>query len=200
MRYGVHGSALPGLSTSGILSAKAGVQSECTPGELLGRTTPIESVRGKKLSAVPESPVENFERNAARQSGDDLFHFKQRRVNLAHILPRQRMRHPGSGSELLQIIVRRLRVVADGQRVIEENIRRPARNGDQFSSRKRVQRLSWRSLIKKITPDEPDVGNTDLDKIFPSPIMRRADGIQAAVGNAFAQDRNVQHVYSLQRP
>ena len=46
MRYGVHGSALPGLSTSGIFSGIAGTHSECTPGELLGSTTPSALVRG----------------------------------------------------------------------------------------------------------------------------------------------------------
>ena len=40
MRSGVHGSALPGLRTSGIFSTVAGAQSECTPGELLGSTMP----------------------------------------------------------------------------------------------------------------------------------------------------------------
>ena len=38
--------ALPGFSTSGVFSAMAGTQSECTPGELLGRTTPSDCVRG----------------------------------------------------------------------------------------------------------------------------------------------------------
>ena len=47
MRYGVQGSALPGFSTSGVFMAKAGIQSECTPGELLGSTTPSDSARGK---------------------------------------------------------------------------------------------------------------------------------------------------------
>jgi hypothetical protein len=47
MRYGVHGSAAPGFSTSGVFSAKAGAHSECTPGELLGSTTPSDSPRGK---------------------------------------------------------------------------------------------------------------------------------------------------------
>ena len=46
IRNGVHGSALPGFRTSGIFSAIAGTQSECTPGELLGSTTPSASVRG----------------------------------------------------------------------------------------------------------------------------------------------------------
>ena len=53
MRSGVHGSALPGLSTSGIFSTGVGAHSECTPGELLGSTTPSASVRGKKLSICP---------------------------------------------------------------------------------------------------------------------------------------------------
>ena len=53
IRYGVQGSALPGLSTSGIFKGTEGIQSECTPGELLGSTTPRDSVRGKKLNACP---------------------------------------------------------------------------------------------------------------------------------------------------
>ena len=53
MRSGVQGSALPGLSTSGILSTVAGAHSECTPGELLGSTTPMASPRAKKLSIWP---------------------------------------------------------------------------------------------------------------------------------------------------
>ena len=52
-RYGVHGSALPGLRTSGIFKATAGTHSECTPGELLGSTTPSASARGVKLTACP---------------------------------------------------------------------------------------------------------------------------------------------------
>src|SRR5258706_3519340 len=61
IRYGVHGSAVPGLRISGIFRAKAGVHRECTPGELLGSTTPKESVRGKKLrpSPNPRSSTEN---------------------------------------------------------------------------------------------------------------------------------------------
>ena len=39
IRYGVHGSAAPGRSTSGIFSAIAGTHRPCTPGELLGSTT-----------------------------------------------------------------------------------------------------------------------------------------------------------------
>ena len=34
MRYGVHGSALPGFSTSGVFNAMAGTHSECTPGRV----------------------------------------------------------------------------------------------------------------------------------------------------------------------
>ena len=45
-RKGVHGSALPGLSTSGVFNGIAGTHNECTPGELLGNTTPRDSVRG----------------------------------------------------------------------------------------------------------------------------------------------------------
>ena len=45
-RWGVHGSSRPGLSTSGVFRAMAGTHSECTPGELLGRIAPNESVVG----------------------------------------------------------------------------------------------------------------------------------------------------------
>ena len=39
-RHGVQGSSRPGLSITGILSGMAGSQSEFTPGELLGITSP----------------------------------------------------------------------------------------------------------------------------------------------------------------
>ena len=69
MRNGVHGSALPGFSTSGILSTVVGAHSEWTPGELLGSTTPIESPRGKKLIARPATmpiPVSSSDRSRPR--------------------------------------------------------------------------------------------------------------------------------------
>src|SRR5918992_8284 len=53
MRYGVHGSALPGFRTSGMRNANAGIHNECTPGELLGSTAPNDCVRGKKLNDFP---------------------------------------------------------------------------------------------------------------------------------------------------
>ena len=40
MRYGVHGSCGPGLSTRPICSGMIGSHSVCTPGELLGSTMP----------------------------------------------------------------------------------------------------------------------------------------------------------------
>ena len=43
----VQGSALPGFSTNGVFMAKAGIHRECTPGELLGSTTPSDSALGK---------------------------------------------------------------------------------------------------------------------------------------------------------
>ena len=46
MRYGVQGSELPGFSTSGVFMPMAGTQSEWTPGELFGSTTPSEWPRG----------------------------------------------------------------------------------------------------------------------------------------------------------
>ena len=40
MRYGVHGSCGPGLSTSPICIGITGSQSVCTPGEFEGSTSP----------------------------------------------------------------------------------------------------------------------------------------------------------------
>ena len=47
MRIGVHGSSRPGLRTTGIFRATAGIQMELTPGELLGSTTPSERAAGE---------------------------------------------------------------------------------------------------------------------------------------------------------
>ena len=49
MRRGVNGSALPGFRINGVLRAMEGAHSECTPGELLGRTTPSDDPRAVKL-------------------------------------------------------------------------------------------------------------------------------------------------------
>ena len=57
MRNGVQGSALPGRRTSGIFIAIAGIQRPCTPGELLGRTTPSAFARGKKLTGLSFSTL-----------------------------------------------------------------------------------------------------------------------------------------------
>jgi hypothetical protein len=46
-RYGVHGSSLPGLMNTGVLSAMLGSHSEFTAGELLGITSPRAAVVGK---------------------------------------------------------------------------------------------------------------------------------------------------------
>ena len=44
MRYGVHGSCEPGLSTNPICSGIAGSHSVWTPGELFGNTAPSTGV------------------------------------------------------------------------------------------------------------------------------------------------------------
>jgi len=49
----VRGSSRPGLSTTGIFITSAGSQSEFTPGELLGSSTPRLPVCGKKLTSIP---------------------------------------------------------------------------------------------------------------------------------------------------
>ena len=64
MRYGVHGSALPGFITTGIFSTVAGAHSECTPGELFGSTTPSEWPRGNTLIGAPPRRADALRRAA----------------------------------------------------------------------------------------------------------------------------------------
>ena len=45
-RNGVQGSVPPGRSTSGVFIAMAGIHKPCTPGELLGSTTPSDLALG----------------------------------------------------------------------------------------------------------------------------------------------------------
>ena len=53
MRSGVQGSSRPGLSAIGVPSTTDGIQSECTPGELLGRTAASTSVVGVYHTGTP---------------------------------------------------------------------------------------------------------------------------------------------------
>ena len=55
LRSGDHGSSRPGFSAIGVFSATAGIHSECTPGELLGRTAPNVRASRNQLSVRPSS-------------------------------------------------------------------------------------------------------------------------------------------------
>ena len=67
-RYGVHGSARPGLSTRAVFRAIAGTQSAWTPGELLGRTTPSvgERARSTRMPARFADPAVEDRRGRGR--------------------------------------------------------------------------------------------------------------------------------------
>ena len=167
MRYGVQGSALPGLSTSGIFSTIAGTHSEWTPGELLGSTTPSESPRGKKLIARPrdhaDAGVEQRQIEAARQAAEHLVDLRQHAADLVHVAAHQDVRHAGGGGQLADVVVRRLRDAGERierQRAArgtarrracdiatssrDESARAPrARRPDRSRSRRISPRLAW---------------------------------------------------------
>ena len=103
-RYGVHGSSLPGLMTTGVLSAMAGSQSEFTAGELLGITSP-SAQRDQIYAALDRADVAA----ALQERGVDL---EQARARVAALTDDEvaQVAHtietaPAGASDILGVLV-----------------------------------------------------------------------------------------------
>ena len=139
IRYGVHGSALPGLSTSAVFNAIAGTHSECTPGELLGRTTPSVCARGKKLSGPGHGRCRAPRRACPRVRPRSTCSIsRHRRADLCMLLRTETVRQSSRGRQLLDVLLRRLRGSRRAAACHSENDRpRACRHLDQFARRER---------------------------------------------------------------
>jgi len=109
MRSGDQGSSRPGLSTTGALSAMAGIQSECTPGELDGSTAPkmrpSRKVGERAAFIVAKTLVENGQVEAARETGDDCLDLIEDAEDLARIVAAERDGHARGGREVVDVVV-----------------------------------------------------------------------------------------------
>ena len=163
MRNGVHGSALPGFSTSGIFSAIAGTHSEWTPGELLGSTTPSASARGKKLIALRAYPagVEHVEIEAARQAVEHVFHLASTPCGSSAMLRGTiDVRHAGRRRHLAHVVLRRLRRWPPSGSVSFAKELGRARAISQTARRREMRPATALGLvlIEQIAADQADVG------------------------------------------
>ena len=138
MRYGVQGSALPGFSTSAVFSAIAGTHSECTPGELLGSTTPsVCAARHEADSAGPavaHAAVEHAQVEAAGEAGEHLPACREHAADLLHVAADHHVRQAGGGRGLADVVVGRLRLVAERQRVRRRSVAPRARTASSSSA------------------------------------------------------------------
>ncbi len=167
---------------------------------IAGQHDPQRFRPGKETQPRAKPAIQHFVRNPARQPRDHLLHLRQRRVNLFHVAPNQRVRHPRSRRKLHDVLVRTLRCVPHRQRLIRKNVRRPPADVDQFSRRILRERLPRSLLVQQIPPDQSDVRMAQLDKRFPGPMMRSLDNIQAAIRNALAENRHMKHALILPTP
>ena len=108
-------------------------------------------------------------------------------MNLFHVLANERVRKPGCGGNLLDVIIRRLRVVADGQRIIDEMIGGPGANLKQFCCRERRKRFTIRLLIEQIATNQSAVGLADLNERLARAVVRQSHDIQTLVSSAFSE-------------
>ena len=205
IRYGVHGSALPGFSTSGVFSAIAGIHSECTPGELLGSTTPSVAAR-KKLSAWPlGSPCRRRapQVQPAREARQDRVHARASTPRIFSMLRR---------------------TITCGRPVVDDSLarrsrrasapRRPAAACPSRSAPPRAAHISISSRVRNAAsaPHRPcapgrrsrrieaDVRLADLDHGLARAVVRHARHVDAAIRRPLPEDRDVEHVSRPLRP
>ena len=94
------------------------------------------------------------------------------------------------------VVVRRLRAVAERQRVVAENDPPPRTHVEQRVERNRAQRFACRRqpLRAEIAADQAGVGLADLDERLARAVMRHADDVEAPVGDALTEDGEVKHL------
>jgi len=132
-------------------------------------------------------------RSSPRVNPLDVADVGHDRRHALHVAPHHGVRHPCGCRELLDVVVGALAGLAERQGVVEENRRRGSRHFDQSRRRYRQQGLTHGVLLQQIAADQARVRVADLDKGLAGGAMRRVSEIEAPVGVASSQERNVKH-------
>ena len=196
-RNGVHGSALPGRSTSGIFSAIAGHPQPVHAGRV-ARQHDAERLRlrieADRLAVdLAEAAIEHRRVEPARQAAQDGADVPHHRRDALHVAAHHHERHARRRRQLLDVVVRPLRVVAERQRVVQEDVRRargPSRSAASPGSA-RAPRAS--RLREQIAANQPDVRLADLDERLAGRVVRRPRDVEAAIRPAAAEQGDVEH-------
>ena len=139
--------------------------------------------------------VEHREIQAARESPQHRLHLTHHAGDALHVPAHERVRHPGRCRQLQHVVGRRLLTIAERQRVVQEMIRGFAAHRDQPRERHPRQLLSRRRLPLRpqVAPDQAGVRLADFDEWLARLIVRHGDDVEALVGNAVAEDGEVEH-------
>lgn len=139
--------------------------------------------------------VEDGEVETAGEAAQNRRHLCQDVGDLPHVPPHEHVRHPRRRGELPDVVIRRLRLVADRERLPLEEVSRARAQREQLPDRDGRQRAPRRVLRRRsqISPNQAGVRLADLDERLASPMMRDAHEIEAAVWNAVTKDGQVEH-------
>jgi hypothetical protein len=156
---------------------------------LLGSTTPSDLRARVETHRLPfdlaVAAIQNAEVEIARQPSEHALHLRERAANLLHVAPRHHMRQTRRGRHLLDVILRRLRFVANRQLVVRKNLRRAHGHLDQLCHAKRSESRAGALLFQQVAPDQSRVRLTDLHKQFARAVVGHAHHVQTSIRLAF---------------
>ena len=144
-----------------------------------------------KAVLADDAGVEELERQAAREAGDDGADVGHRGVDLAHVVSAQAVREAGHERERGRVVGGRLEAVAVAPReiAVEVELRGFLHIGDERLGRDRAQGGAGFFNLAEVAADETGVGDADLKGVAVAEGVRLH--VEAAVGLAEAEDGNV---------
>ncbi len=137
--------------------------------------------------------IENVEIESARQPGEHRLEVVQHVVDLRHVGPRQRLWHSGGRRQLTDVVVRRLRVVAQRQLAVAELLSRGTADRQQVLDRQLAEIALRLAHPCQIAPDQPGVRLAHLGhRLARRDVVETLDG-EAAVRPAAPQNGQMEH-------
>ena len=143
---------------------------------------------------LPHAPVEDGRVQAAGEPGEDALQLGQHGADLLHVAAHEDVRKAGRRRELVDVGLRRLRLLADGEGLGGEGVGGTAAQGQQLLDGERRERGAHRGLrlLEQVATHEPRVGLAHLGHRLPRPEMGHGGNVDAPVGTAAAQDGQVE--------
>ena len=143
---------------------------------------------------LAHAPIEDGGVQAAGEPGEDALQLHEHGADLLHVAAHEDVRKAGRRRELVDVVLRRLGLVAHGQGLGGEGVGGAAAQGQQILDGEGRERGAHRSLrfLEQVAPHEPRVGLAHLGHRLPRAEVRHGGDVDAPIGTAAAQDGEVE--------